>query len=227
MTLHLNVFDCRLDSTHVNMVMSHWPPTSNGKCILGPRFPSSWLSLWFEELLHMDIIGVQNPCGEFMGWRSPSWVIIVCILKLLPLIEMCRGFDGSIIYLFIYVIIKEVQSLVHRANCLKQALAYTDAEKYGATLSFLFSFLFFFLVWQFNPGVEMEKCCGLTNPETNENCGKLFLANYIPSVPVRAGPNLELVWRCEEALQWWFLRASPSWLNICSSYSGVWHVTKM
>jgi hypothetical protein len=27
--------------------------------------------LWFEELLHMDIIGVQNPGGEFMGWRSP------------------------------------------------------------------------------------------------------------------------------------------------------------
>lgn len=33
-----------------------------------------------------------------------------------------------------------------------------------------------FLVWQFNPGVEMEMCCGLTNPETNEKCGKLFLA---------------------------------------------------
>lgn len=96
MTLHLNVLNCRLDSTHVNMVMSHWPTASNGMCILGPRFPSSRLSLWFEELLH---IGVQNPGGEFMGWRSPCLVIIVCILKLLPLIEMCRGFDGSIIYL--------------------------------------------------------------------------------------------------------------------------------
>ena len=35
------------------------------------------------------------------------------------------------VQLFIYVIIEEVQSKVHRANCLKQALAsYTDVGKY-------------------------------------------------------------------------------------------------
>ena len=44
----------------------------------------------------MDMIGVQNPCDEFLGWRSPYLVLTVCILKLLPLIKMCRGFEGSI-----------------------------------------------------------------------------------------------------------------------------------
>jgi len=66
MTLHLNVFNCRLDSTHVNMVMSHWPPASNGKCILGPLFPSSWLSL----------IVVYRIVAHGHNWSSKSrwWV---------------------------------------------------------------------------------------------------------------------------------------------------------
>ena len=57
-----------------------------------------------------------------------------------------------------------------------------------------------FLVWQFHSGVEMERSCGLRNPETNKIHGKLFLAITYHPYPMGAGLGLELVWRCEAAL---------------------------
>ena len=42
----------------------------------------------------MDMIGVQNPGDEFMGWRSPYLVLVVCILKVL--VPVPRKFLGIV-----------------------------------------------------------------------------------------------------------------------------------